>query len=125
MKSVLIVDDDKVLCRILELQLELSGHWARSAFTGEEGLGVAKHWQPDLILLDINLPHQSGLEILPQIQQQLPGIRVIMMSACTGQELPINDLQAGGGVDFLAKPFDFAELLKVLASVKTKEVNSV
>ncbi|MBU0479741.1 MAG: response regulator [Proteobacteria bacterium] len=112
-KSVLIVDDDMVLCRTLEIQLELAGHSARSTFTGDGGIFIARHWQPDLVLLDINLPDQSGFTVLPKIRKESTGTKIIMMSACSHQEFARMHVHPGE-IGFLKKPLDLGALLKIL-----------
>ena len=63
-KAILLVDDDRVLRRSLAYSLEHEGYTVRTAGSAEEGLALARHERPDLVLHDIGLPHMDGLQAL-------------------------------------------------------------
>jgi len=104
--QVLIVEDEKNIVDILRFNLERKGYRTLEAYDGEEGLRKARTEKPDLILLDLMLPGQTGEEILPKIKN----IPVIVMSAKTDVKDKV-DLLLGGAADYVTKPFDTKELL--------------
>ncbi|HHO48622.1 MAG TPA: response regulator [Desulfobacteraceae bacterium] len=78
MNTILIVDDDHALCRSLELQLGSARHKTGSAYSAAEARELACSFKPDLVLLDLNLPDQSGLELLPFLVEN--GHTVVIMT---------------------------------------------
>lgn len=81
--AVLLVDDVADLRFMLRLNLEGSGrfHVVGEAGNGLEGVALARERQPDLVLLDIAMPLQDGLESLPQIREASPASRVVILSS--------------------------------------------
>jgi DNA-binding response OmpR family regulator len=68
-KKILIIEDEKPLARALELKLTHEGFEVKSAFNGEEGLEVALHEHPDLIMLDIIMPVMDGITMLKKLRE--------------------------------------------------------
>jgi len=97
------------------------GHETISAIDGGKALEMAMKEKPDLILLDIMMPVMSGVQVLRKLksQEETKSIPVIMLTA-KAQEQDIVDALKGGAVDYVTKPFSFAELAarvnRVLAS---------
>ncbi len=106
MKSILIIDDDVTIGNMLEKLLTKEGYQTLRAYSGTEALLILSAHKPDLILLDLMLPGQTGEEILPKIKN----IPVIVMSAKTDVKDKV-DLLLGGAADYVTKPFDTKELL--------------
>jgi DNA-binding NarL/FixJ family response regulator len=81
--AVLLVDDVAELRLLLRLSLESSDRFAVIAEAGDgaEGVAMAGRYQPDLVLLDISMPVQNGLESLPLIREASPRSRIVMLSA--------------------------------------------
>ncbi len=111
--KVLVIDDDKNICRVLEHSLELPNIKLdiQSAYNGVSGLQLAKKWQPDIVILDLQMPGITGFDVLEEIRgdQQLAHTKVIMLTA---KDSPKNLWE---GIDrklddFIGKPFDLAEL---------------
>lgn len=119
MKEILIIEDDKKISRIIELQLNHAGFKTAKAFTGREGIEVFnQHPAFDLILLDIMLPEVSGYEVLQYIKSQNKQIPIIFLTAKDGT----NDVVKGfdlGADDYVTKPFNFDELLaRIRANIR-------
>ena len=110
MKSIMIIDDDTSIGNMLEELLSKEGYHVSRAYSGTEGLLMLSIHRPDLILLDLMLPGQTGEEILPQI----PDIPVIVLSAKTDIDNKV-DLLLNGAADYVTKPFETKELLARIA----------
>jgi two-component system cell cycle response regulator len=113
-KRVLVIDDDVHFVTYVKEVLEKQNYPVSIALNAERGLKLFYEWKPGLILLDIVLPDQSGMEVLHQIvdkakQEHIP---IIMVSGNFSIENQINAYRSGA-MDFLAKPFD-VELLTAL-----------
>ena len=109
-ETILIIEDDPTMLRVLHDNFEFSGYAVRTASDGEQGLRVASDVQPDLIVLDIMLPKINGYEICRQIRKDGLDMPIIMLTA-KGQE---SDIVLGlnlGADDYVTKPFNIKELL--------------
>lgn len=111
---ILIIDDEQRLVRSLQLALEADSYRIATAFTGSTGIEKALDLLPDLVLLDLRLPDVSGLEVLKQLQLQLPSCPVVMFSAHGDIKVAINAVKSGA-LDFITKPFDVHELKLLIA----------
>jgi DNA-binding response OmpR family regulator len=118
--SVLVVDDDPVILRLLQVNFELEGIEVVTAPDGEEGLKMAQSDPPDLVISDIMMPKVNGLELLAALRSspETASMPVILLSA----KAQVADVQRGlelGADDYITKPFDPLELIdrvyKVLA----------
>ena len=111
-ETVLIVDDNHHNIEVLELLLANAGYKIRSATNGVEALNDLQSFKPDLILLDLNMPHLSGDNLLKAIRRDdaFRGIPVIILTARASQEEMLAGLRLGAN-DYLAKPFSSDEVL--------------
>ena len=107
--SILIVDDEAGIRESLEVLLTLEGFQVRMAADGEQGLRILELENFDLVLLDLALPGQSGLELLPQIKERQPELPVIMITAYGDAETKRKAFE-GGAETLLTKPIDFVTL---------------
>ncbi len=108
---ILLIDDDPLILAILRYILENEQYKILDAQNGRGGVQLAKEEQPDLILLDINLPDISGFAVCNQLQQheKTDGIPIIFLTA-TGAEANEYRGFEEGAVDFLRKPVNKAQL---------------
>ncbi|MBU2955915.1 sigma-54-dependent transcriptional regulator [Marinobacter sp. F3R08] len=111
---ILIIDDEPRLVRSLQLALEAEHYRIAIAHAGNSGIESALDLQPDLVLLDLRLPDISGLEVLKQLQLQLPTCPVVMFSAHGDIKVAIEAVKSGA-LDFITKPFDIHELKSLIA----------
>ncbi len=102
--NILVVDDDRDLAESLAEMLEIDGHRATLAFTGEDGIARFRRERFDLTLMDVKLPGISGVEALDEIRQMSPGAQIIMMTAYRVGQLP-GEAVDNGAVTVLQKPF--------------------
>jgi two-component system KDP operon response regulator KdpE len=105
---ILAVDDDPVILRLLSAELGERGFHVLTAASGREALQVLAEQRPDLILLDIELPDGSGLDLLPQLRERIPR-PIILVSARKTDQDKVGGLLLGGD-DYLTKPFNLDEL---------------
>jgi sigma-B regulation protein RsbU (phosphoserine phosphatase) len=114
---ILIVDDDLTTNRMIQLVLSRAGFETRCAFDMAEALAATDKWKPDLILLDVNLPDGSGLEVCRQLQSNPGASRtpVLFISSDENVSTKLRGFEAGG-VDYITKPLAGAE---VIARVST------
>ena len=113
--SVLIIDDEIQIQKLLSITLESAGYKVTSAFTLKEGLSAAGIHPPDLLLLDIGLPDGSGQEGLKRIREWYQG-PIIMLTVINDEENIIKAFDNGAN-DFLTKPFRTGELLARMRSL--------
>lgn len=116
MSRVLIIDDDHALCRSLELQLRMHGHEVSVAYSAAQGFALAQDSPPNLLLLDINLPDQDGLSILPDFIHHHPQTVVIIMTGEHDNRKVVAAMR-NGAADYLSKPFSVEQLLQILCRV--------
>ena len=103
--SILIIDDEEEIRESLEELLKLEGYRLASASTAEEGLRRAQERLFDLVLLDINLPDQSGLEVLKSIKRDNPDTGVIMITAYDSGQVAFQASKEGAE-SYITKPWD-------------------
>lgn len=106
---VLIIEDDKEINSLLSEILVQNGYLTSSAYTGFEGLSMAKRDSYDLILLDLMLPYKSGDEILREIRKN-SDVPVIIISAKDTTRMKVDLLRLGAD-DYITKPFDIDEVV--------------
>ncbi len=107
--EILIIDDEQQMRRLLEFTLDTNGYLPKSAITAKEGLIMAANHPPDLILLDLGLPDESGHSVLKKLRKWYTN-PVIILSVQKSEEDIINALDNGAN-DYLSKPFRVGELL--------------
>ena len=110
MARVLVVDDDDRIRALLVRTLSANGYGVDQAANGRDALVRVAAEPPDLMLLDLVMPHVGGLQVLSQVRSSAPGTRVIVLSATQETGTRIQALELGA-VDVIAKPFSTAELL--------------
>jgi DNA-binding NtrC family response regulator len=114
-KRILIVDDDADIAAGLTALLE--DEWeVRSATTGKQAIVAFGEFSPDVVLLDVNLPDASGIDLLHQFKMYSEAVAVIMMSGAGTFEKVVESMKAGAET-FLQKPFDYDTLQLTLDSV--------
>lgn len=108
-QEILIIEDDKDISEIMAVYLTKNGFDCLQAFDGNEALRMAREAEPALLILDVQLPGQDGINLC-QVLRQETDIPILFLS-CLGEEHDkIRGLEAGGD-DYITKPFSLAELL--------------
>lgn len=106
---ILVIEDDRRVASSLERALRAHGHEVDVAFDGSSGLRASRA-APDAIVLDVNLPDLSGLDVCRRLRADACAIPVLMLTARAAVEDRVAGLDAGAD-DYLVKPFALAELL--------------
>ena len=112
--EILIIDDEPQIRKLLEITLQSNGYLSKSAVSAKEGLIMAANHPPELILLDLGLPDQSGHHVLQKIREWYTN-PVIILSVQKNEEDIIKALDNGAN-DYLSKPFRTGELLARIRS---------
>ena len=112
---ILVIDDEAAIRESLEVLLKLEGYTTKMAADGVEGLRILDQESFDLVLLDLALPGQSGLELLPQIKERHPDLPIIMITAYGTVDNVVDAIRAGAE-NFVQKPWDNEKLLADIRS---------
>ncbi|MHC5110802.1 MAG: sigma-54-dependent transcriptional regulator [Planctomycetota bacterium] len=116
MAEILVIEDEPVLARNISESLQLAGHNAETAATGEDGLNSIPETRPDIIVLDYRLPGIDGLEVIRQIRAHGNTASIIMVTAHGNVDIAVEAMKRGAN-DFLTKPLDLVELRLVVERV--------
>ena len=120
-RKILIVEDDRDICRTTELYLSSLGLDILTAFDGKEGLEKAKTSRPDLIILDLGLPYLPGEEVCRELRKE-EGSRHIPIIMVTAKNTDVDRVigRVIGADYYITKPFDLnllAEKIKILLNL--------
>jgi DNA-binding response OmpR family regulator len=115
MRRVLIVDDDPKVCETVDRYLAHAGYVTAAALDGARALELARTFAPDLIVLDLMLPHIDGLEVCRSLRR-VSAVPIIMVTARSTEQDKLNGLAAGAD-DYLTKPFSPRELVARVEAV--------
>ena len=117
--KILIVDDDKSLLKMMQGYFKLKEYHVITAENGEEALEKIRE-NPDLILLDINMPKLDGIEVCRRIRDKL-SCPILFLTARVEEQDRVNGLLSGGD-DYILKPFSLKELdARIIAHLKREE----
>jgi diguanylate cyclase (GGDEF)-like protein len=116
--SVLVVDDDPFIARLLEIELRANGYDVRVAGDGEDALAKVQASCPDLVLADVMMPAIDGFELTRRLRQD-PRTATVSIILLTARGLSADKLEgfAAGADDYIVKPFDTPELLARVSGV--------
>ncbi len=119
--KVLIVDDSQEIALIAKMILEEEGFEIRSAMGGEEGLRAFLEFKPDLIITDIQMPGENGIELMRHIRRLNPLVKNIYMSGdlCSFRSL-LDEEKEKYSVTLLEKPFSRDELTELVLEVTAR-----
>lgn len=117
--SILIIDDEPQIRKLLQISLESNDYHVQEAATGKDGIIMAANHPPDLILLDIGLPDKSGHDVLKELRAWY--VKPILILSAKNNEEDIVMALDNGANDYLVKPFRTGELLaRIRSAVRTQ-----
>ncbi len=124
LKRIMLVDDDTALLAGLTRALETQGYVVRTCDQGARALEVGALFQPDLVVLDVMMPHVDGWEVLRRIRARdtAEHVPVIMLTAADTDEAKVRGFELGAD-DYLTKPFSVQELRCRIAAVLRRAGN--
>ncbi|OBZ14255.1 DNA-binding response regulator [Bacillus sp. FJAT-27264] len=123
-KSVLVIDDEERISRLLQLELSHEGYEVEIAHDGREGLELALGQSWDIIILDIMMPGLNGVEVLRRLRKADETTPVILVTARNTTPDIVSGLDQGAN-DYITKPFEIEELLaRIRAHIRTPAGNS-
>ncbi len=116
--SALVVDDDRLLLRLVELNLGKAGIEVLLADSGREALRIAREERPDVILLDLMMPVMDGFQVMQELKsaRETRDIPVIMLTAKSGRD-DRRRCEELGAVAYVTKPFSLEELRSTVRSI--------
>ncbi len=116
--KILILEDEVRMRRLLELVLQEPGYEVRTAADGRQGVIIWQKWQPDLVLSDLKMPVMDGIEVLRFRNRHFPATPFILLTAFGTVETAVAAMKEGA-FDYLTKPVDNNEVLKLIARALT------
>ncbi len=128
-KKILVIEDDAELSELIQLRLRQGGYDVTASPRGDEGVKKAREEHPDLIVLDVFLPHMDGFTALKEIRyggkskgkEPLKDVPVIVV---TGRPPMMEEMfRMEGATDFMTKPIDIKALVERIDKLLNKPVN--
>ena len=117
-ETVLVVDDDPVIQKLLQVNFEMEGYTVLTAGDGLEGLERARADVPDVIICDIMMPRMDGLEVTKALKGDPATAQIpILLLSAKAQQADVAAGQATGADDYVTKPFDPLDLLQRVAGL--------
>ena len=123
--KILVIDDDKAICELIKINLELAGYEVFVANDGEIGFALAKQELPNVIVLDVMMPDVDGYTVAKRIRENenTKNIPIIMLTALSELENKVTGYNVGVD-DYLCKPFEITELI-LRTKALLKRTNSI
>lgn len=118
MACLLLIDDDEVFLQSLARSLQRKGETVLTAGTAQQALGLLAVQDVDRAVLDLNLAGESGMQLLPQLLQQQPELRVIMLTAYASVVTAVEAIKRGA-LNYLCKPVTAADVLAAFNEEET------
>ena len=111
--NILVVDDEQLICELLEEFLTIKGHIVQTANNGQTAIRQVTKMKPDIVLLDITMPDMTGLEALKQIREIDSSPGIVMLSAFRDEET-VQEAMSAGANFYIQKPVELDKLITVL-----------
>ncbi|MDD5730366.1 MAG: response regulator [Candidatus Omnitrophica bacterium] len=125
-KTIFVIEDDRDICRTLELHLKSIGYETVTSFDGKEGFERVKALKPDLLILDLGLPHLPGEEICRELRrnQEYQSLPIIMVTA---KDTDVDRVigRVIGADYYVSKPFDLDDLEEKIKALINKKITGV
>lgn len=115
MEKILVVDDEKSLLDLLSVVFKKESYEVKTSLSASKAIEIIDREDIDIVICDIRLPNQSGMEILKYVKEKKPDIPVVMITAYGSIKQAVEALKLGA-IDYVVKPFDIEELKIVVAN---------
>ncbi|HXO67216.1 MAG TPA: response regulator transcription factor, partial [Candidatus Dormibacteraeota bacterium] len=123
-KNILIIEDDEQSRQMVRMAMQTQSFQLQEAKTGDEGLEIARAGEPDLILLDVNMPGMSGLDVCRKLRAEGLLVPIIMLTAKSDTIDKVVGLEVGAD-DYITKPFEVRELMaRIGAHLRRSEAST-
>lgn len=119
--KILVVDDDRLIVKTTCDILKIKGHEPIAAYSGEEGVEKVKSGQPDCVFMDIKMTGVNGVEAMRRMQEIVPGLPVLLVSAYATEEL-MAEAKNAGAYAIMSKPLNFPRILSFLSLLRKEEI---
>jgi DNA-binding NtrC family response regulator len=124
MTKILVIDDDALVRTTLECLLRDAGYEIATAEDGVRGMAIFRSEQPDLVITDIIMPEQEGIQTIIEMRKAKPDAKIIAISGSRriGNADFLKMAQSLGAMDVVSKPFDADELLTIVENCLAVQV---
>lgn len=117
-RSILIVDDEPAITETLSIIFSRHGYQVRSAHSAEEAIEIIAAWEPDLAILDVNLPRMNGIDLAIVLQSNRPACRLVLFSGHPSTQALMEEAAKKGNVfEILSKPVHPLFMLDYVSSL--------
>ena len=117
MKTILIIEDDMMIAKALSIRIKFAGYKASMAHDAATGVIMARKIEPDLVLLDINLPAGNGFLVAERIWTQLPMIVPIIFLTASKDPDFLQKAKDMGAAGYFEKPYEADELIGAITEI--------
>ena len=114
--KIFLLDDDELIVTMLSRALMKDGYEVKYETKTQGVLNKIRSWSPDVVMLDINMPEQSGIEVLQELKRKEIDTQVVMLSADDTAETAVKAMKLGAA-DYLTKPFNMDEVRIVISNI--------
>ena len=116
---VLVIDDDRLVADTLSLIYNANGYECEARYTASDAFERARDFKPDLLLCDVTMPEENGLQFAERVQTAMPSIRMLMLTAYASNEVGVSDfsLRTQRPLKLLNKPCPPEDLLRETAAM--------
>lgn len=115
-KRILVVDDEEPIRQLMEEMLSILGYHAITCESGVQALTKVQEQRPDMVFLDLFLPDENGLNILPALLKNIPDLPVVILTGVPSLETAQEAMRRGAR-DYISKPFDIELLQETISDI--------
>ncbi|PWU11258.1 MAG: response regulator [Verrucomicrobia bacterium] len=118
MARILVIDDDPDMAQLVKDMLKSTGHEIILAGNGAEGVRQSREAHPDLVITDIYMPREDGLETILELRRKFPRLAIMAMSGRDHAEVMLSVAKKLGAMAILQKPFETERLIELVCKAR-------